>query len=184
MQLRGWLNGLRSWRVWGDGTQGSRRIRRRHAVAEKLEVRALLSGAPVLVSDINPAPDSPTLAGLSNLVEAGGVLYFSASTSTTGLELWKSDGTDVGTTLVKDINVGTAGSNLSSLTNVNGTLFFSALDNVGGQELWKSDGTEAGTVRVKDINTSGSSSPSNFARGQRHAVFQCIELIRIGTLEV
>jgi len=62
-----------------------------------------------------------------------------------GNELWKSDGTAAGTTLVKDINPGPNGSSVAEPTNVGGELFFSA-----GVGLWKSDGTAGGTVLVKD----------------------------------
>ena len=71
----------------------------------------------------------------------------------TGQELWKSDGTAAGTTLVKNIRPGSGtSSSPRELTNVNGTLFFVADDGVTGQELWKSDGTAAGTVLVRDIH--------------------------------
>ena len=62
-------------------------------------------------------------------------------------------------TLLKDINPGSASSNLCYLTNVENTLFFAANNGIKGMELWKTDGTEAGTVLVKDIyNGSASSS--------------------------
>ena len=67
--------------------------------------------------------------------------------------LWKSDGTEAGTVLVKDIDPDDATSiGPSCLTGVGRTLFFTADDGIHGRELWKSDGTEAGTVLVKDIN--------------------------------
>ena len=66
-----------------------------------------------------------------------------------GYELWRSDGTAAGTTMVKDLNaVAASGSVRDSLTNVNGTLFFSANDGSSGRELWRSDGTAAGTAPV------------------------------------
>ncbi len=74
-----------------------------------------------------------------------------ANDGTSGIELWKSDGTAAGTVLVKDIRPGIFNSNPLSLTNVNGTLFFAANDGVTGFELWKSDGTAAGTVMVKEL---------------------------------
>jgi len=78
-------------------------------------------------------------------------LYFQANDGTNGMELWKSDGTEAGTVMVKDIYPGSAGAYPAQLTAVGNTLYFSAGDNIYGRELWKSDGTEAGTVMVKDI---------------------------------
>ncbi len=37
---------------------------------------------------------------------SGNMLYFVATTSASGHELWQSDGTEVGTKMVKDINEG------------------------------------------------------------------------------
>src|SRR5262249_51880381 len=54
----------------------------------------------------------------------------------TGYELWKSDGTADSTSLVGDINPGSASASPTSLANVNGRLFFSAYDGIHGQELW------------------------------------------------
>jgi ELWxxDGT repeat protein len=63
-----------------------------------------------------------------------------------GVELWKSDGTETGTVLVKDIWSGPTTSNPFGLTAMSGALFFSADDGVHGVELWKSDGTDTGTT--------------------------------------
>jgi ELWxxDGT repeat protein len=86
------------------------------------------------------------------LMNVNGTLFFAANDGSSGMELWKSDGTPAGTVLVKDIRAGADGSSPHALTNVNGVLFFAADDGSSSVELWKSDGTAPGTVRVKDIN--------------------------------
>jgi len=117
-----------------------------------------------IVKDIYPGSQSAFNAiGLPNvyLVEVNGAIFFSAYDGTNGLELWKSNGTNSGTIMVKDIFAGNNSSWPSplSLTNVNNVLFFAANEGINGYELWKSDGTTSGTSMVKDILTG--SSPSN-----------------------
>jgi ELWxxDGT repeat protein len=74
-------------------------------------------------------------------------------------ELWKSDGTESGTVMVKRfITLSAVGGSVGRLSDINGTLFFAATDETHGEELWKSDGTETGTVLVKDINPGKDSS--------------------------
>ncbi|MBL8829849.1 MAG: hypothetical protein JNM18_22915, partial [Planctomycetaceae bacterium] len=68
-----------------------------------------------------------------------------------GTELWKSDGTSGGTTLVADILPGSSGSTPIGFTNVNGSLYFAAFGSGIGQELYRTDGTSSGTVLVRDV---------------------------------
>src|SRR5262249_38794869 len=84
-------------------------------------------------------------------------LFFTADDGVHSWELWKSDGTDAGTVLVRDIYPGALPSIPTSLTVFNGTLYFVALSD-SGFELWQSDGTAAGTVLVQDINPGPGSS--------------------------
>src|SRR5262249_61877943 len=105
----------------------------------------------VLVKDINPGSGDAYPCELTDL---DGTLYFVAAEQMKASgypdgTLWKSDGTEAGTVLVKDLNPGGEIS-LSFLTNVGGTLYFSANDCLTHDALWKSDGTTAGTVLVKD----------------------------------
>jgi ELWxxDGT repeat protein len=91
----------------------------------------------------------------------GNYIYFSAYTEDTGFELWRSDGTEAGTFLVKDIWPGTQGSTPMYLVSFKGKVFFSADDASYGREWWMSDGTEAGTRLLKDIQVgAGTSVPS------------------------
>ena len=70
-----------------------------------------------------------------------GYVYFSANNPTYGRELWKTDGTAAGTSLVKDIYAGVMGSNPKDLFVANGILYFTANNGVLGNELWQTDGT-------------------------------------------
>lgn len=101
------------------------------------------SGRTGAASSLGSAP--------KNLTNVRGILFFSADDGIHGRELWKTDGTAVGTVLVEDIAPGSAGSGPESLTEVGGALFFSANDRTHGRELWTSDGTDLGTVLVRDI---------------------------------
>ena len=97
-----------------------------------------------------------------SFVQLGSHWYFSADTLLGGEELYRTDGTAAGTTLVKDINPGAGDSFISRMTVYGGKLWFSASDGTHGNELWTSDGTAAGTHLVKDIRVgSGSASINN-----------------------
>jgi ELWxxDGT repeat protein/VCBS repeat-containing protein len=113
---------------------------------ESLEARLAMSSVPILI-DLNAAGASTP----SDFVEMGGVTYFVASNGTNGRELWKTDGTAQGTTMVVDLRAGAGDSNPTNLVNVNGVLYFAANDGTNGNELWRTDGTVAGTQMVKDL---------------------------------
>lgn len=110
----------------------------------------------LMVKDINPDLGSGIYEyDPVQIVKSNNILYFTGNDGTHGYELWKSDGTETGTVLVKDIypggdESGPYSSSPNRLTDVAGTLFFTAWVGDHG-ELWKSDGTEAGTVLIKEI---------------------------------
>ncbi|BAE52081.1 ELWxxDGT repeat protein [Paramagnetospirillum magneticum] len=88
--------------------------------------------------------------------------YAAALAVTTNI--WVSDGTSGGTSILKEINPGSS-SNPKDLIVFNGKLFFTATDSTNGRELWVTDGTEAGTQLVKDIRP-GSSDAFNSSYNQ------------------
>jgi ELWxxDGT repeat protein len=114
------------------------------------------AGGTTLVKDINPGPGSSTPFGVPlDLINVGGILLLNPDDGTNGLELWRSDGTAGGTTLVKDINRGSASSAPRLITVVGSTVLFAAGDLAHGAELWRTDGTRRRTTLVKDIFPGG-----------------------------
>lgn len=90
---------------------------------------------------------------LTNLVDVNGTLMFTANESdaNSNLELWKSDGTQAGTVLVKDIRPGTQSSQATSFIAIGSIAYFVANNGTNGIEMWRTDGTDAGTYLLKDL---------------------------------
>ncbi len=68
-----------------------------------------------------------------------------------GEELWVTDGTVLGTGLLRDIYPGEYPSTPRQLTRLGNRIVFSAEDEEHGLELWVTDGTYPGTTLLKDV---------------------------------
>ncbi len=96
-------------------------------------------------------PD-PTLKP-ERLIAVGTNVFFTADDGDAsnptphGRELWKSDGTVVGTSLVADLTPGPSSSELADFTAVGDRLVFE----FDKDQLWVSDGTESGTVLIREF---------------------------------
>lgn len=115
----------------------------------------------VLVRDIVPGGYNGYLYSSvpRSLTNLGGKLLFSTNPDffpgpPGSFELWQSDGSCSGTTLVKEIYPGTGKPDLSDLTVVGDMAYFAASDGPGSDSrgLWKTDGTSSGTVKIASIN--------------------------------
>lgn len=146
------LNGLFSTKP-----RSARHLRKHRRIGtEQLEVRQLLTADFQMIEDINTTDNVARDIGES--ITFGNVLYFSAAADLTGHELWRSDGTDAGTWLVKDIAPGTADSSPRDFVIVGSHLYFTAANATFGRELWRTDGTTSGTVIMKNIRSGANGS--------------------------
>jgi len=102
-------------------------------------------------------PGDPPI--VRNLKAWDGALYFAATDVNAGLELWRSDGTTQGTSLLFDIQIGGGSGDPQQLTASGRYLYFTADDGFQGRELWRTDGTIMGTQIVKDVNFGAGSDP-------------------------
>jgi ELWxxDGT repeat protein len=129
------------------------------------------TGCLIWQSDGTPEGTGPAalLDGLEGLggvelpsehIAIGNVLYFLGQTQATGVELWRTDGTPHGTSMVRDIHPGPANGFVrrydfydfrAYFTALGETLCFVASDGRSGFELWRSDGTPEGTQKLADL---------------------------------
>jgi ELWxxDGT repeat protein len=133
----------------------------------------------VLVKDFVPITNIGYISKMTNfngiLVFRGGTIqspYYSQATT----ELWRSDGTDAGTYIIKKINDGFGQSDPDFLTVVGNTLYFSAWKVSTGFELYKTDGTLQGTVLVKNISVNNDYPSENYNQWMSTAVWKVVKL--------
>ncbi|HWS71400.1 MAG TPA: hypothetical protein VN605_04770, partial [Thermoanaerobaculia bacterium] len=100
---------------------------------------ALDGGTPHLLATLSP------LDGVAGQATLGNIWYFGTNES-----LWKTDGTEAGTTKIASIPA-------AYLTALNGRVYFAGREAATGMELWSTDGTAAGTSRVVDLNAGAAS---------------------------
>ncbi|RKG62832.1 HYR domain-containing protein [Corallococcus sp. CA054B] len=127
-----------------------------------------LATGPELLRDVNSQPSPFPRILTSSSGSGGGVVTLANGTSVmvldahlTGRDLWRSDGTSAGTTLIQDLTPGLLSSvqGPTELTAVgNAAYFFTSRSFLGRTALWKTDGTTPGTVLLQEFEGSGDDS--------------------------
>ena len=97
-----------------------------------------------MVKDINNGTSVGVPSGnLEDGIVFNDILLFGASDGDSGYELWRTDGTEDGTYMVKDIVPGSSSAFPVSFRIFNGEVYFVAkATDSNYRELWKTDGTE------------------------------------------
>ncbi len=105
--------------------------------------------------------------------EYSGILYFMAETYSGIFNVYKTNGTQAGTSLSIDASVLGGGLSFggSYMTVFRDSLFFYGYRSNVGEELWKSDGTTAGTSVIDIVPGTGSSVPLNLFATDNYLFF-------------
>ncbi|MCC6488631.1 MAG: hypothetical protein IT364_14130 [Candidatus Hydrogenedentes bacterium] len=93
----------------------------------------------------------PVSSRPTELTALGNQVIYAATDPDHGTELWVSDGSEVGTHVLADLNPGTEGSDPRELAALHGRVYFRADVAGSGGELWCTDGTGRGTAQVSDL---------------------------------
>jgi len=118
------------------------------------------AGGTTMLKDIHPGPgrsngyDPPPSGGIGwsrDFTAMGSYVYFAATDGNHPASLWKTDGTEAGTSEVFSVSP-------EYMTVLNGALIFKGYTG-GDVELWKSDGTSGGTAMLKNISQNYDSYP-------------------------
>ncbi len=110
-----------------------------------------------MVKDINPSNTTgdvtfPTEPAKRIFIGTNSQLFFIANNGSSGYELWRSDGTEQGTILIKDFVSESGSADYSYFQLFDNELFFIANATGQGFKAWKTNGTLLGTQTVESIN--------------------------------
>jgi ELWxxDGT repeat protein len=103
-----------------------------------------------MVKVINPGkPSSYDSNATIFFFPINNVLLFQANDGTHGSELWKTDGTNAGTSLVKDINPGKNSLQITTFNSLNNKFIFCGKDSATmGVKIWQTDGTSTSLIKT------------------------------------
>lgn len=109
---------------------------------------AWAGGGVSLLKDLYSGPAVTRSSAASDFAPLGAGVIFRACDSEHGCELWKSDGTALGTVIVADLWKGEGSGNPTAFVASGSKVFFLASDGIHGTKLWVTDGTSSGTQKL------------------------------------
>ena len=118
------------------------------------------TGPATLLKDINPGAGS-SIAG-TPLDIGGGIGVFAADDGVNGTELWRTDGTAGGTTMVRNLNPTGSGSGRNFDLLAPGLAIFAGNDGATGPEPYLTDGTPEGTKLLEELVPGAAGSNPSF----------------------
>ncbi|MDD3280017.1 MAG: T9SS type A sorting domain-containing protein [Bacteroidales bacterium] len=107
-----------------------------------------------------------------------GKVYFAATNNDYGTEFWETDGTKIGTKIVKNIQTvpyDGISSEPACFTVFNNKIYFVAKNNATSFQIYESDGTEAGTIVYSKFPNLGQSTSMKFFVCNGKMFFSAIE---------
>lgn len=123
----------------------------------------VIGQVPKIIKEINPVNEGDGLK--TNLdwntldkafAELNGIVLFIGNDGLNGHELWRTDGTDTGTFMIKDITEGLASTDFQGYYLAGNQLFFQVYESFesgANINIWRTDGTSAGTYMVTSFNS-------------------------------
>ncbi len=120
-------------------------------LAGSLQILVTLSPASArparLVLDINRETTLSSL-GVPEIAAGSESVLFSGCTDESGCELWTTNGTPAGTTMLADLMPGPASSSPTGFARVGTYTLFWGFGGALDRELWRTDGTPEGTAKL------------------------------------
>ena len=118
----------------------------------------------VMVKNITQQGDTfSSNSSSDNFATSGDTVFFVGNDDINGAELWKTDGSEEGTLIVKNISPGSKSTYIRHLKSFGDrVLFVASANNQEISQLWTSDGTENGTIPLHEVDITTNLSTFNF----------------------
>jgi|CXWL01.1.fsa_nt_gi ELWxxDGT repeat protein len=120
------------------------------------------AGGAILGAELNTCGSGSP----ANYLRHGSFVYFGGCDCTAGCELFRTNRSVAGTTLIEDLEPGAGSSSIGPLASTAVGLIFSATESGVGAELWRSNGTAAGTQRLTNFEAPDSNPTGLIPTGQ------------------